>query len=58
VVPVALDVRLRELATNMITWAPTMSHGNKSKSRGTAEDQALDARRPHRAVRAGDRRVA
>jgi two-component system, NtrC family, response regulator AtoC len=31
-VPVALDDRLRELETSLITWALTMSHGNKSKA--------------------------
>jgi DNA-binding NtrC family response regulator len=30
--PVALDDRLRELETNLITWALAMSHGNKSKA--------------------------
>ena len=30
--PVALDDRLRELETNLITWALKVSHGNKSKA--------------------------
>jgi transcriptional regulator with GAF, ATPase, and Fis domain len=30
--PVALDDRLRELETNLITWALKASHGNKSKA--------------------------
>jgi two-component system, NtrC family, response regulator len=31
-VPVALDDRLRQLETNLITWALKVSHGNKSKA--------------------------
>jgi DNA-binding NtrC family response regulator len=31
-VPIALDDRLRELESNLITWALKVSHGNKSRA--------------------------
>jgi DNA-binding NtrC family response regulator len=31
-VPIALDDRIRELESNLISWALNVSHGNKSRA--------------------------
>jgi DNA-binding NtrC family response regulator len=54
--PVALDDRLRELETNLITWALRVSHGNRAAAELRKIKRSTLA--SHRSVRTYDRRSA